>query len=191
MRIGFLGDAKDFPFPGDNPTPYNPNRLKTVLQLAAERSGWGRAIAGGRGRGIAAHYTFGSYAAMVAEVSVDRNRLKIHRIVAAVDCGIVVNPAGVEAQTQGGIIDGLSAAMFGEVTIDKGRAVQSDFDSYRLLRNREAPPIEIHIVESRERPTGFGEIALPPVAPAIANAVFAAAGKRIRRMPFRAEGITI
>ena len=191
LRIGFLGDAKDFPFPGDNPTPYNPNRLKTVLQLAAERSGWGRAIASGRGRGIAAHYTFGSYAAMVAEVSVERNRLKIHRIIAAVDCGIVVNPAGVEAQTQGGIIDGLSAAMFGEVTIDKGRAVEGNFDSYRLLRNREAPPIEIHIVQSRERPTGFGEIALPPVAPAIANAVFAATGKRIRQMPFRAEGLTI
>lgn len=191
LRIGFLGDARDFSFSGDNPTPYNPNRLKTVLQLAAEKSGWGRALASGQGRGIASHFTFGSYAAMVAEVSVERNRLKIHRIVAAVDCGIVVNPAGVEAQAQGGIIDGLSAAMFGEMTIEKGRAVQSNFDSYRLLRNREAPPIEIHIVQSRERPTGFGEIALPPVAPAIANAVFAATGKRIRKMPFRAAGLTI
>ena len=191
LRMGFLGDGKDFTFPGDNPTPYNPNRLKTVLQLAAERSGWGRTIASGRALGIAAHFTFGSYAAMVAEVSVERDRLKIHRIVAAVDCGIVVNPAGVEAQTQGGIIDGLSAAMFGEVTVDKGRAVEGNFDSYRLLRNREAPPVEIHIVQSQQRPTGFGEIALPPVAPAIANAIFAATGKRIRRMPFRAEGLTI
>ena len=156
------------------------------------RIAWsGRTRATGRGRGLAAHFTFGSYIALVAEVSVEQNRLQIHRIIAVVDCGIAVNLSGVEAQTQGGIIDGLGAAMFGEITIAKGRTEQSNFDGYRLIRNREAPPIEVHIVASRERPTGFGEIALPPVAPAIANAVFAATGRRIRQLPFRAAGLTI
>ena len=191
LRLGYLGDRRDFPYSGEDPTPYNPTRLKAVLQRAAELSGWGRPLASGRGRGIAAHYTFGSYIAMVAEASVEQNRLRIHRVLAVVDCGIAVNLSGVEAQTQGGIIDGLGAAMFGEITFAKGRAEQSNFDGYRLIRNREAPPIEVHIVASRERPTGFGEIALPPVAPAIANAVFAATGKRIRQLPFRAAGLTI
>jgi len=137
------------------------------------------------------HYTFGSYAAEVAEVSVDaKNRLRVHRVVAAVDVGIAVNPLSVEAQTQGGIIDGLSAAMFGEITVDRGRVKQATFDDYPLLRHRDAPQIDVHIMPSTEKPTGFGEIALPPLAPAVANAMFAATGRRVRRLPFVSAGFT-
>ena len=161
-----------------------------MLELAAERAGWRRAAPRGRSRGIAAHFTFGSYAAHVAEVSVDGNRLRVHRVVSAIDVGIPVNPLNLEAQTQGGVIDGLSAAMFGEITIDGGRTVQSTFENYPLLRHRDTPDIEVHIVPSRERPTGFGEIALPPIAPAVANAIFSATGRRIRRLPFAAAGLT-
>jgi isoquinoline 1-oxidoreductase beta subunit len=153
--------------------------------MAMERANWGRPLPKGWGRGVAAHFTFGSYAAEVAEVSVVAGRLKVHRIVAAVDCGQVVNRSGVEAQTQGGVLDGLSMALYGEITIDRGRAVQSNFGDYRLLRIPDAPAVEVHIVESREAPTGFGEIALPPCAGAVANAIFAATGKRIRRLPIR------
>jgi CO/xanthine dehydrogenase Mo-binding subunit len=146
----------------------------------------------GRGLGLAVHFTFGSYCAQVADVSVDANkRLRLHRIVAVIDVGLPVNPLNLEAQTQGGIIDGLSAALFGEITIDRGRTVQSTFETYPLLRHRDAPDIEVHIVPSRERPTGFGEIALPPVAPAVANAIFAASGIRIRRLPIVSNGFRL
>jgi isoquinoline 1-oxidoreductase subunit beta len=161
------------------------------MMLAAERAGWGSRPPAGRARGIAVHFTFGSYAAEVAEVSVDHNRLRVHRVVAAVDVGIPVNPLSIEAQTQGGIIDGLSAAMFGAITIDRGRVMQSTFEDYPLLRHRDAPAIDVHIVPSTEKPTGFGEIALPPIAPAIANAVFAATGRRIRKLPFTASGLSL
>ena len=190
LRLSYYGERADFPYEGDDPVPFDPARLKGVLQLAAEKSRWGTTLPKGRGRGIAAHYTFGSYAAEVAEVSVDGgNRLRVHRVVAAVDVGIAVNPWSVEAQTQGGIIDGLSAAMYGEITIEKGRVREGTFDEYRLLRNAEAPTVEVHIVPSRIKPTGFGEIALPPIAPAVANAIFAATGRRIRRLPFASAGL--
>jgi isoquinoline 1-oxidoreductase beta subunit len=151
-----------------------------------EKAGWGRALPKGWGRGVASHFTFGSYAAEVAEVSVDaQNRVRVHRVVAAVDCGTVINRMGVEAQAQGGILDGIGMTLHGEITVDRGRAVQSNFGDYRLLRISEAPTVEVHIVDSREEPTGFGEIALPPCAGAIANAVFAATGQRIRKLPLR------
>jgi isoquinoline 1-oxidoreductase beta subunit len=192
MRLSYLGNAADFPYEGDNPAPYRPERLKHVLRLAAEKSGWGTPLPPGRARGIALHYTFGSYAAEVAEVSVDAHtRVRVHRVVAAIDVGLPVNPLNLEAQTQGGIIDGLSAAMFGEITIARGRTVQSTFEDYPLLRNRDAPEIEVHIVPSREHPTGFGEIALPPIAPAVANAIFAATGTRVRRLPFVSSGFRV
>ena len=118
--------------------------------------------------------------------------MTIHRVTCALDCGIVVNRSGVEAQAQGGIIDGLGHAFFGEVTIDRGRAVEGNFDRYRLIRNREAPAaIDIHIVPSTMRPTGFGEIAVPVVAPAVANAVAAITGDRLRRTPFTRSGYTL
>jgi isoquinoline 1-oxidoreductase beta subunit len=189
LRLAYLGSAADFPYEGDSRAPYKPERLKRVLTLAAEKGGWGQPLPKGRGRGIAAHFTFGSYAAEVAEVSVDaQKRIRVHRVVAAIDVGLPVNPLNLEAQTQGGIIDGLGAAMFGEITIARGRTVQSTFEDYRLLRNRDAPEIEVHIVPSTEPPTGFGEIALPPIAPAVANAIFAATGTRVRRLPFAATG---
>jgi isoquinoline 1-oxidoreductase subunit beta len=192
LRLSYLGEAANFPYEGDNPAPYKPERLKQVLMLAAEKSGWGMPLPAGHARGIAVHYTFGSYAAEVAEVSVDaRKRLRVHRVVAAIDVGLPVNPLNLEAQTQGGIIDGLSAAMFGEITIARGRTVQSTFEDYPLLRNRDAPAIDVHIVPSREHPTGFGEIALPPIAPAVANAIFAATGTRVRRLPLVASGFSV
>ena len=192
LRLSYLGAAADFPYEGDNPAPYRPERLKRVLTLAAEKAGWGTPLPKGRGRGIAAHFTFGSYAAEVAEVSVDaQKRLRVHRVVAVIDVGRPVNQLNLEAQTEGGIIDGLSAAMFGEITIERGRTVQSSFEDYRLLRNRDAPEVEVHIVPGTEHPTGFGEIALPPLAPAVANAIFAASGIRVRRLPLAASGFRV
>ena len=187
LRREVYGQASDFPYRGANPTPYNPQRLLAVLALAAEKSGWGRPLPAGQGRGIAAHYTFGSYAAHVAEVTVDQGQLQVERIVVAVDCGTIVNRSGVEAQIEGGTLDGLSAALYGEMPIQDGRAQKSNFHEYKLLRFSQAPQLEIHLVESTVRPTGLGEIALPPVAPAVANAIFAATGKRIRRLPIRGQ----
>jgi isoquinoline 1-oxidoreductase beta subunit len=192
LRMSFYGSRSDVPYEGDDPSPYDPERLKGVLQLVVEKSGWRTPPPRGRSRGIAAHFTFGSYAAEVAEVSVDAsNRLHVHRVVAAVDVGIAVNPLSVEAQTQGGIIDGLSAALFGEITVDHGRTRQASFEDYPLLRNRDAPRIDVHIVPSKAKPTGFGEIALPPIAPAVGNAIFAATGRRVRRLPFVRSGFTV
>lgn len=189
LRLSYYGERSDFPYEGGDPSPFDPARLKGVLTLAVEKSGWGSPLPRGRGRGLAVHYTFGSYAAEVADVSVGpSNRLRVHRVVAAVDVGIAVNPLNIEAQTQGGIIDGLSAAMFGEITIEGGRTKQGTFEDYPLLRNAQAPAIDVHIVPSRSKPTGFGEIALPPIAPAVANAIFAATGRRVRRLPFTRAG---
>ena len=193
LRLSYVGGRSDFPVEGPDShaaTNFDASRLKQVLTLAVERSGWPRGQAGrvgsaGRvGRGIAVHFTFGSYCAQVADVSVDANkRLRVHRVIAVIDVGLPINPLNLEAQTEGGIIDGLSAALLGEITIERGRTVQSTFDDYRLLRNRDAPEIDVHIVPSQARPTGFGEIALPPIAPAVANALFAATGIRVRRLP--------
>lgn len=191
LRLADLGEAADYPSTRQDPAPYNPSRVRGVLKLALEQSSWGSPLPPGGGRGVAVHYTFGSYCAQVAEVSVDANRLRVHRVVAAIDVGLPVNPLNLEAQTQGGILDGLSAALFGNITIERGRTVQSSFETYPLLRNRDAPEIEVHIVPSREFPTGFGEIALPPIAPAVANAIFAATGVRIRRLPIVAAGFKV
>jgi isoquinoline 1-oxidoreductase subunit beta len=194
LQTDILGHQSDLPiYKGEDPNPYNPDRVRGVLELVAQKSGWGKSLPEGHGLGIAAHYCFGSYAAEAADISVESDgKIRIHRFWIALDCGIPVNISGLEAQAQGGVIDGLSSSMWGQVTIDRGRAQQSNFDSYRLMRNNEAPPaIEVHIVPSKERPKGFGEIALPPVAPTIANAIFAATGKRIRKLPFAASGYSL
>ena len=159
-------------------------RMLGVLNLAAERAGWGTPLPAGRARGIAVHNSFNSFVAEVAEVSVAPDGTpKVHRMVCAVDCGRVVNPLTVEAQVQGSIVYGLSAAMHGAITIEHGRVVQGNFDSYAPLRMNEMPRVEVYIVPSEANPTGIGEPALPPAAPAVTNAIFAATGKRIRKLP--------
>jgi isoquinoline 1-oxidoreductase beta subunit len=155
-----------------------------VLNLAAERAGWGAPPPAGRFRGIAVHASFGSWVAQVAEVSIeDGRRVRVHRVVCAVDCGQVVNPDTVAAQMEGGIVFGLTAALKGKVSLAKGRVKESNFHDYPLLTMREMPAIEVHIVPSPWEPGGVGEPGTPPIAPAVANAVFAATGKRVRRLP--------
>jgi len=160
-------------------------RHKAVLELAARRAGWSESLPPGHFRGIAVARSFLTYVAQVAEVSIDDGQVKVHRVVCAVDCGQVVNPGIVEAQMQSAINFGLSAALYGEITLQDGRVVQSNFHDYPVLRMQEAPAIEVHIVPSHEPPTGVGEPGLPPIAPAVTNAVFAATGKRIRTLPVR------
>ncbi len=163
-------------------------RLKGVLQLAADRAGWGKPLARGQGRGIAAHFSFRSYVAQVAEVSVRPDgSVQVHRVVCAIDCGRVVNPNIVAAQMEGGIVFGLTAALNGNITIQGGRVQQSNFDDYPLLRIYEMPVVEVYPVPSQEPPGGIGEVAVPVIAPAVANAVFAATGTRIRRLPILSQ----
>jgi isoquinoline 1-oxidoreductase subunit beta len=163
----------------------DPARLRAVLELAAEKAGWGKPLPKGCGRGIATFCSFGSYFAEVAEVTVTGSDFKINRIVAAVDCGQIVNPESVRSQTEGAIIYGLSAALKNEITIKNGAVEQTNFDAYDPLRISEAPPIEVHLTHSKEDPGGMGEPALPPAAPAVANAIFAACGQRLRKLPFQ------
>jgi isoquinoline 1-oxidoreductase beta subunit len=163
----------------------NPARLRGVLELAAQKAGWGTPLPKGRGRGIAAFCSFGSYFAEVAEVTVKGNEFKIDRIVAAVDCGQIVNPESVRSQTEGAIVYGLSAALKNEITIKDGAVEQTNFDGYDPMRINEAPAIEVHLTKSKEDPGGMGEPGLPPAAPAVANAIYAACGQRLRKMPFQ------
>ena len=159
-------------------------RVKNVLEVAAAKAGWGTPLPKGRARGIAVHESFGSVCAEVAEVSLEEGAPRVHRVVAAFDCGLVVNPLGVEAQVQSAIAFGLGAALFSEVTLEDGRVKQSNFHDYRVLRLTEMPAIEVHLTGEGDKPTGVGEPATPPVAPAVANALFALTGKRARRLPF-------
>jgi isoquinoline 1-oxidoreductase beta subunit len=164
------------------------SRIRGVLELAAEKAGWGKALPAGRGRGIACHKSFNTYVAQVAEVTVrEGGAIRVDRVVCAVDCGLVINPDTVEAQMESGIVLGLTAALFGEITIKDGRIQQGNFDDYQLLRYDEVPAIEVHIVKSGADPTGVGEPGLPPLAPAVCNAIYAATGKRIRRLPIRLQ----
>jgi isoquinoline 1-oxidoreductase beta subunit len=159
-----------------------------ALDLAAAKFKWGAPLAAGRAKGIAVHESFGSFVALAVEVSVEEERIRVHRAVAAIDCGTCVNPAGVAAQIESGVVFGLSATLHGEITIRDGRAEQSNFHDYPVLRIAEMPKVETYIVRSTEKPGGVGEPGVPPVAPAVANAVFAATGKRLRRLPLRLAG---
>jgi isoquinoline 1-oxidoreductase subunit beta len=155
-----------------------------VLNLAARMADWGSPLPAGRARGIAVYKSFESYVSQVAEVSIDKDGVvHVHRVVCAVDCGPVVNPGIVEAQMQSGIVFGLTAALWGEITLDKGRVQQGNFNDYRMLRMGEMPVVEVHIVASTESQGGVGEPATPPIAPAVCNAIFVLNGKRIRRLP--------
>jgi len=158
-------------------------RHRGVLQLAAERAGWGSPLPQGRGRGIAVYHSYGSWVAQVAEVRAEGGAWRVERVVCAADCGIAVNPDSVAAQMEGAIVFGLSAALHGEITLRDGAVEQSGFDDYPILRMRDTPEIEVHLVPSREPPGGVGEPGVPPVAPAVANAVYAASGQRYRRLP--------
>ena len=159
-------------------------RAKRVLELAAEKAGWGEKLPEGHGRGLSVQTVFGTYLSEVAEVEVGKDgSVSVKRVVCAVDCGQVVNPDTVRAQLESGIIFGITAALWGEITLKDGRVEQSNFDNYRMLRIDEAPRIEVHIVESREAPGGIGEPGTSALAPALANAVYAATGKRVRKLP--------
>ncbi len=167
------------------------NRAAAVIKLAAEKAGWGEPLPVGWGRGLAYHATFAvTHVAQVAEVFVDdRGNVRVQRVVCAVDCGAVVNPDNVAAQMEGGIVFGLTAALKAGVTIKDGRVQQSNFHDYPLLQMDEMPVVEVYIIESGERPSGIGEMGVPPIAPAVANAVFAATGKRVRHIPIRPEDL--
>src|SRR2546428_1807063 len=164
-------------------------RARAVLDVAAGEAGWGRPLPEGRGRGVSVLYSgWGSYLAAIAEASVSKaGEVRVHRVVCAVDCGTVVNPDTVKAQIEGGIIFGIGGALWGEVTLEKGRIQQSNFHDVRVLRINEAPAIGVHLVRNLEATGGIGEPGTAVTAPAVANAVFAATGKRIRKLPLEKQ----
>jgi isoquinoline 1-oxidoreductase beta subunit len=158
-------------------------RYAAVLKLVADKAGWGQALPAGRARGIALHESFGSIVAQVAEVSLAHGQIRVHRVVCAIDCGTVVNPATVAQQMESSVIHGLSAALFGKIDIVDGAVQQTNFPAYPLVSLSLAPTVETHIVPSERAPGGVGEPAVPPIAPAVGNALFTLTGKRQRALP--------
>lgn len=191
FRLKMIGDDRKIPDFG-NPKegkPLDTARLKAVLKLVAQKAAWGSPLPEGVHRGIAGYFSFESYTACVAEVSVANKEVKVRRLVYAVDCGRVVNPEGVKAQVEGAAIYGLSAALHDAITIRGGRVEQANFNDYEMPRIAEAPKTEVYLVASAEEPTGIGEPGLPVVAASVCNAIFAATGKRVRRLPIRSEDL--
>lgn len=179
---------------GKDPIAYRQNILKgkrqlAALNLVAEKSDWHKPLPTGRFRGVAVHESFGSTVAYVSEISIQNGELRFHKVTCAIDCGLAVNPDGVKAQMEGGIIFGLSAVLYGEITLENGRVQQSNFHDYKMLRINEAPIIEVHIVDSNEKMGGAGEPCVPPIAPSVANAIFAATGNRVRKLPVQASDL--
>jgi isoquinoline 1-oxidoreductase beta subunit len=185
FRLALLGD-KVMPPLNERGVPYDCPRMKNVLAHAAEKSGWGSSLPARHGRGVAFHFSHRGYVALVAQVEVAPDGMfKVHRVTAALDVGPIMNLSGAENQVQGSIVDGLGGAWLQEITFDQGRVTQGNFNDYPLLRINDAPPvIDVHFIQSQNPPTGLGEPALPPLPPAVANAIFAACGVRIRTMPF-------
>lgn len=184
FRLRLLAGARQVKNPVDaEESPLDTARLAGVLRLAAAKAGWGSPLPAGRARGIAGHYSFESYVAEVAEVSLEGGRPRVHRVVAAVDCGRVMHPDNLAAQVEGAVAYGLTATLKGAITLEKGQVRQSNFDDFEMLRIQEMPVVEVHAVASEAAPTGIGEPGLPPIAPAVANALFALTGKRVRKLP--------
>lgn len=185
FRLQLLGNEdKEMPYRDHGGPTYAVKRLRNVIQLAALKSNWYSKPKAGTYRGFACHFMFGAYVAEVVTISVpSAKEIKIENVLAVVDCGIVVNRSGALNQIEGGLIDGLSAAIHGGINIERGAVREKNFDSYKLLRMREAPKLDVVFVESTENPEGLGEMSLPPVAAALCNAIFAATGKRIRKLP--------
>ena len=179
-RLHLLAKDQDLQYFGNT---WHTARMRGVLLLAAERAGWDKPLPAGRHRGVACFGCFGSYMAEVVEITMENDQPRVHRVVAVVDCGQIVNPSILEQQIQGGIVYGLSNALRAKITIEKGRVVQSNFDDYAPLRMEETPLVEVYSVPSAEAPTGIGEPSVPPLAPALCNAIFAATKKRIRALP--------
>ncbi len=170
----------------------NTGRAAAVIKLAAEKAGWGRSLPKGRGLGLAFHFSHAGHVAEVAEVSVDGNKkLTVHKVTMAADVGPIINLSGAEAQAQGAIIDGFSMMFGQEITLDKGRVQQTNFNQYELLRLPHAPQVEVHFIQSEYGPTGLGEPALPPLVPAIVNAIYAATGERVRSLPLSKQGFKL
>jgi isoquinoline 1-oxidoreductase beta subunit len=159
-------------------------RAKAVLALAADKAGWGQKLPPRVGRGVSVQNAFASFMAFIAEAEVAKDgTVRVSRVVCAVDCGIAVNPDTIRAQIQSAIMFGITAALYGEITLKNGRVEQSNFDSYQILRMNEAPAVEVHIVQNQESPGGMGEAGTSAIVPAVTNAIFAATGKRLRRLP--------
>ena len=191
FRLELLGEDREVPPGGGRGAPYNATRMKGVLKLVAGKSGWGEKLEKGRGRGIAFHFSHLGYVAVVADVTVSKEgKLKVNKLTAGVDVGPIMNLSGAENQVEGSMIDGLSAAWFQEITVEQGAVQQKNFHEYRLLTMKDAPQVEVHFAKSDFPPTGLGEPALPPTAPAITNAIFAATGKRVRALPLAKQDLS-
>ena len=184
-RLTLLGGSRQMPYSNHGGPEWNPGRLAKVLQVAAEKAGWGETLPDGEALGIGGHFTFGGYVAWVARVRVGpEGQLRVLRLTGAADCGFAVNPNGVRSQMEGGACDALSVALAEQVTIDGGRHRETNFDDYQLMRIGDAPPeIDVHILHGADEPKGMGEPPVPPLAPAVTNAIFAATGTRIRSLP--------
>jgi isoquinoline 1-oxidoreductase beta subunit len=186
LRLRMLGAARALDYKQHGGPKFDTGRLAGVLRRAADGIGWGRRLPKGEGLGLACHFTFGGYAAHAFHVAVPKKgEVRLLRAVCAVDVGRPINPLGIEAQMEGGTLDGLAAALHQEITVRDGQVVQSNFHDYPLLKMAEAPDVEVHIVASAADPAGCGEMGIPTVAPALANAIFNACGERLRKLPMR------
>ena len=180
---------------GKDPVEYRRTLLKNhprhlgVLNLAVEKANWGAPLPDGHAVGVAVHESFGSFVAQVAVVSQDNLEIRVHRVVCAVDCGIAVNPQSIAAQMESCITFGLSFALHSKLTVKGGKVMQSNFHDYKVLRLNEMPVVEVHVLPSSDKPGGIGEVGVPPTAPAVANAVFALTGQRLRELPLQLSGV--